>query len=279
MLKTRILTAVILVTAFLAALFYLPAIFWAVLLLALTVAAAREWCLLGHFSVKHTALYMILTTLLGGELLFLVSVAMTQDTESMIMIWFYIAAACFWFLLAPYLLRTHRPVKNIWLFMLLGWLVLLPTCLALYQLRAIDPLLLLGFMGVVWVSDSAAYFVGRAYGKTKLAPQISPGKTWEGVAAALVGVVIYALAWRYGMDDGGLLAAWLVPLLIMLATLGIMGDLFESLLKRQAGVKDSGNFLPGHGGILDRIDSLTSTLPIAALAVIFLYSIELECVT
>jgi phosphatidate cytidylyltransferase len=275
MLKTRILTAIALLTAFLAALFYLPAIFWAVLLLGLTVIASREWCILGHFSVKHTVLYMILTTLLGGELLFLVSVAVSKDTGSMAMIWFYVASALFWLLLVPFLLRTHLQINNVWIFMLLGWLVLLPTCLALYQLRAIDPLLLLGIMGVVWVSDSSAYFIGRAYGKNKLAPLISPGKTWEGVAAALTGVLIYALAWFYWMDDGDLLANWLVPLLVVLAMLGIIGDLFESLLKRQAGVKDSGNLLPGHGGILDRIDALTSTLPIAALAIIFIYSTEL----
>jgi len=275
MLKTRILTAIALLTAFLAALFYLPAIFWAVLLLGLTVTASREWCILGHFSVKHTVLYMVLTTLLGGELLFLVSVAVSKDTGSMAMIWFYVASALFWLLLVPFLLRTHLQINNVWIFMLLGWLVLLPTCLALYQLRAIDPLLLLGFMGVVWVSDSSAYFIGRAYGKNKLAPLISPGKTWEGVAAALTGVLIYALAWLYWMDDGDLLANWLVPLLVVLAMLGIIGDLFESLLKRQAGVKDSGNLLPGHGGILDRIDALTSTLPIAALAIIFIYSTEL----
>jgi phosphatidate cytidylyltransferase len=275
MLKTRILTAIALLTAFLAALFYLPAIFWAVLLLGLTVTASREWCILGHFSVKHTVLYMILTTLLGGELLFLVSVAVSKDTSSMAMIWFYVASALFWLLLVPFLLRTHLQINNVWIFMLLGWLVLLPTCLALYQLRAIDPLLLLGFMGVVWVSDSSAYFIGRAYGKNKLAPLISPGKTWEGVAAALTGVLIYALAWFYWIDDGDLLANWLVPLLVVLAMLGIIGDLFESLLKRQAGVKDSGNLLPGHGGILDRIDALTSTLPIAALAIIFIYSTEL----
>lgn len=275
MLKTRILTAIALLTVFLAALFYLPAIFWAALLLGLTVTASREWCILGHFSVKHTILYMILTTLLGGELIFLISVAVSKDTGSMAMIWFYVASALFWLLLVPFLLRTHWQINNVWIFMLLGWLVLLPTCLALYQLRAIDPLLLLGFMGVVWVSDSAAYFVGRAYGKNKLAPLISPGKTWEGVAAALTGVLIYALAWFWWMGDGDLLATWLVPLLVVLAMLGIIGDLFESLLKRQAGVKDSGNLLPGHGGILDRIDALTSTLPIAALAVIFIYSTEL----
>jgi phosphatidate cytidylyltransferase len=138
-------------------------------------------------------------------------------------------------------------------------------------LRAIDPLLLLGFMATVWISDSAAYFTGRALGKHKLAPDISPSKTWEGVAGALVAVSIYALTWSYivGEEAHGML---LVPLLLVLVMMGVIGDLFESLMKRHAGVKDSGNILPGHGGILDRIDALTSTLPIAVLSLLFLQS-------
>ena len=153
--------------------------------------------------------------------------------------------------------------------MLMGWIVLLPTCLALYQLRAIDPLLLLGLMGVVWVSDSAAYFVGRLFGKHKLAPEISPGKTWEGVAGASVAVFFYALIWGQVLQST-MLALGLILFALMLAGLGIIGDLFESLMKRLAGVKDSGNILPGHGGILDRIDALTSTLPVAVLVFLIL---------
>lgn len=275
MLSTRLFTALILLTAFLAALFYLPDIFWAVLLLGLTVTAAREWCRLGRFSVGQTVLYMIFTTLLGGELLFLTSMAVARNPADSSMIWFYIASAIFWLLAVPYQLVTIQPIRNVWVFMLTGWLVLLPACLSLYQLRAMDPLLLLGFMGVVWVSDSVAYFIGRTYGKHKLAPQISPGKTWEGVAAALVGVLIYALIWFCIVDRENKLISLLVPLLLVLAVLGIVGDLFESLLKRQAGVKDSGNILPGHGGILDRIDALIPVLPVAALSAILFYSTEL----
>jgi phosphatidate cytidylyltransferase len=131
-------------------------------------------------------------------------------------------------------------------------------------------------MGVVWVSDIAAYFVGRSFGKHKLAPNISPGKTWEGVAGALIVVVCYALIWGQFIGKGdNILIINLVLLSLLLAGLGIIGDLFESLMKRQAGVKDSGNILPGHGGILDRIDALTSTLPIAVLAFLIFYSFEL----
>lgn len=156
--------------------------------------------------------------------------------------------------------------------MLVGWIVLLPTCLALYQLRIISPVLLLGTMGVIWISDTAAYFTGRSLGKHKLAPEISPNKTWEGVAGAVVAVLLYGLVWIM-MDVGKEnLVFVLLPLLVAMAALGIIGDLYESLLKRQAGVKDSGNILPGHGGILDRIDALTSTLPFATLVILFYLS-------
>jgi phosphatidate cytidylyltransferase len=122
-------------------------------------------------------------------------------------------------------------------------------------------------MIAIWVSDTAAYFTGRAFGKHKLAPTISPGKTWEGVAGALIAVSIYALTWTYLAGEKTQIML-LVPLLLVLVVLGIIGDLFESLMKRQAGVKNSGDILPGHGGILDRIDALTSTLPVAIFVVL-----------
>jgi phosphatidate cytidylyltransferase len=138
------------------------------------------------------------------------------------------------------------------------------------DLRENSPWLLLGIMVLVWVADSAAYFSGRKFGKHKLAPSISPGKTWEGVAGALLGVsVCVLLAWGFG----GYLHLFMFLPVILLASwcwvgLAVIGDLFESAVKRQAGVKDSGALLPGHGGLLDRIDALTSTLPLAALALL-----------
>jgi phosphatidate cytidylyltransferase len=271
MLRTRIFTAVILLLLFLAALFYLSAIFWMVLLLALTVAGATEWSRLAKFSVTNSVIYPVLTAILGGELLFALGEAVLVDPYTSSFWWLYGASLVFWALAVPVLLKLNRPIRNPLLLALMGWLLLLPTCLALYQLRIIDPLLLLGFMATVWISDSAAYFTGRALGKHKLAPSISPGKTWEGVAGALAAVSVYALAWSYivGEEAHGIL---LIPLLLVLVMLGILGDLFESMMKRHAGLKDSGNILPGHGGILDRIDALTSTLPIAALSLLFLQS-------
>ncbi|SCY47061.1 phosphatidate cytidylyltransferase [Nitrosospira sp. Nl5] len=269
MLKTRILTAATLLFFFLAALFYLSAIFWMVLLLALAVAGSREWSTLAKFSTPYTIAYLLLTVILGGELLFLLSEKVLADPYSRSFLWLYAGSLAFWMLVVPFFLKSNRPLKNPVLLALTGWLLLLPTCLALYQLRAINPLLLLGFMATIWISDTAAYFTGRALGKHKLAPSISPGKTWEGVAGALVAVSIYALAWSLVVGEEARITL-LAPLLLVLAMMGIIGDLFESLMKRHAGVKDSGNILPGHGGILDRIDALTSTLPIAVLSLLFL---------
>ena len=267
MLKTRTLTAVIALILFLSALFYLSPIFWMAVLLTLVLTGAVEWSKLGKFSATHSTIYLMLTVLLGGELLYILSRAVLIDPYTTSFLWLYAASLLFWIIAAPALLKSNYPIKSPLLMCIIGWLLLLPTGLALYQLRAISPLLLLGFMAAIWISDTAAYFAGRAYGKHKLAPGISPGKTWEGVVGALVAVSVYALIWSQIAGEEARIIL-LLPLLLGLVILGIIGDLFESLMKRHAGVKDSGNILPGHGGILDRIDALTSTLPAAVLALL-----------
>jgi phosphatidate cytidylyltransferase len=163
---------------------------------------------------------------------------------------------------------------------LVGWAVLIPTGLAMLDMRAAvpSPWILLFVMCLVWVADSAAYFTGRKFGKTKLAPSISPGKTWEGVSGAIFGVSVYVvLVWHFSpMLIAGISPQFsrieVLPALMLTAwwwvALAVIGDLFESAIKRQAGVKDSGALLPGHGGLLDRIDALTSTLPLAAMAML-----------
>ena len=151
--------------------------------------------------------------------------------------------------------------------MVVGLAVLIPAGLAM---SVLPPRQLLMVLGLIWISDTAAYLAGRAFGRRKLAPSISPGKTWEGVAGGAIGCLIYAIIWA--TFDADLRArvqgiVWL-PFLagtLLLCALGVVGDLFESSLKRQAGAKDSGKLLPGHGGVLDRIDSATATLPVALL--------------
>jgi len=271
MLKARVLTVIVILPLFLLALFYFQDIFWAALLLALTVTGAREWSKLARFSVRNTIIFMFLTLLLGSELLIQLRESLKLDAYSLDFVAIYGISVLFWIMAVPFYLRKSFAVRTPVAWMLVGWVVLLPICLALYQLRIIDPMLLLATMSVVWISDTAAYFTGRSLGKHKLAPEISPNKTWEGVAGAMVAVMLYGLACVIIMEQENLLFA-LIPMLIVMTTLGIIGDLYESLLKRQAGVKDSGNILPGHGGILDRIDALTSSLPFAILAILIFYS-------
>jgi len=127
-------------------------------------------------------------------------------------------------------------------------------------------------MGVVWVADTAAYFVGRRFGGRKLAPQVSPGKTWAGVYGAVGGALVYGVVvWAVAPPGSVQLIAGLMLVLLM-TVLSIVGDLFESWMKRVAGVKDSGELLPGHGGLLDRMDGLTATLPLAAIYFAYLHA-------
>ena len=185
-------------------------------------------------------------------------------------LYIYGVSALLWIFVVPAWLISGWQTRQPLLMALTGWAVLIPTGLAMMDLRENSPWLLLALMGLVWVADIAAYFAGRRFGKNKLAPSISPGKTWEGVAGALLGVTVYVLLLAWISDLFTL--RQVLPNLLMASWwwvgLAVIGDLFESAIKRQAGVKDSGALLPGHGGLLDRIDALTSTLPLAALVLL-----------
>jgi phosphatidate cytidylyltransferase len=177
-------------------------------------------------------------------------------------------SAAFWLLLAPlWLWRGWRMSSNDFGGYLTGWILIVPTWAAMVALQQVHPWWLVGVMGIVWVADISAYFAGRAWGRHKLAPGISPGKTWEGVAGAVAGVSVYCViaAWVAGISVADNLL-W-APLILVLTAVSVAGDLFESMIKRQAGVKDSSQLLPGHGGFLDRFDSQTSMLPLAALII------------
>jgi phosphatidate cytidylyltransferase len=233
------------------------------------IPAAWEWGKLIKLSRVACALYVVLLAAACAALL-----GLAQGRTPIPQTATYIAASLFWLVVVPlWLWRSWLPQSR-WLAALTGLVVLAPTWLALVELRELGPLLLLLLMSVAWISDTAAYFAGRRFGRHKLAPSISPGKTWEGAAGAALAVSAYAALWGYAWQAyfppalksmrfgafGMLLFLWL------LTAIGIYGDLFESAIKRRAGVKDSGVLLPGHGGVLDRIDALTAVLPVAALA-------------
>jgi len=143
------------------------------------------------------------------------------------------------------------------------------SLLAIHRLPEDGPLLVLFIMVLIWVADTGAYFSGRRFGRVKLAPHISPGKTREGVYGALLGAVLCGLLLYQLRPQTGALAL-LILFCLLLALVSVVGDLFESLLKRQAGLKDSGQLLPGHGGMLDRIDSLTAAAPVYLLGLLLL---------
>jgi len=173
----------------------------------------------------------------------------------------YVVAALFWVLAVPlWLARGVNPQPRLAL-LVAGFLVLVPAALAFAEL---PPERVLQVLVLVWAADTAAYFVGRAWGRRKLAPAVSPSKTWEGAWGGIAGAVAYAIIGGTFLSGVG---AWPVyaVVAVLLGVISIVGDLFESAAKRQAGVKDSGTLLPGHGGILDRVDSATAVLPIAAL--------------
>lgn len=259
MLLTRLLTATVVLALFLGALFFLPPVAWMLCLLPLLLAGAREWAALAGFPNGASWIYAVVTTAAA------VGLAVPGVASAHVATLLYGLAVVFWFLVAPWWLRRGWLVKG-WPLACVGWIVLLPTWLALVQLQS-APAVLLAFLAVVWIADTSAYLAGRAFGRNKLAPAISPGKTWEGVMGAVAGVSMYYLALQmfFAGRPGAMAGLVGAVAFAALLALSIEGDLFESWLKRQAGVKDSGTLLPGHGGVLDRIDALTSTLPAVAL--------------
>ncbi|MDH4284344.1 MAG: phosphatidate cytidylyltransferase [Gallionellaceae bacterium] len=267
MLKQRVITATILAALLLAALFLLPPLGWAAVVTLMVMQGTAEWSRLSKLPrIAAHAYWWITLFFMAGIIWFDVNHLPAEPTTLHLAI--YSTSVLLWVIIVPAWMIAGWKVRQPLLMALTGWAVLIPTGLAMLDLRAANPWWLLGVMGLVWMADIAAYFAGRKFGKNKLAPNISPGKTWEGVAGALLGVTVYALlvAWASGLFSayhllpGLLLASW------WWVGLAVIGDLFESAIKRQAGVKDSGELLPGHGGLLDRIDALTSTLPLAAFA-------------
>jgi phosphatidate cytidylyltransferase len=274
LLRTRVITAVVLLLILVGMLFFASAPVWSLFMLAVTLAACWEWSRMAALTPRGQALYLFFSGAAGAAL-WLLYVRGDEHAFMSAALTAFVLAALFWILVVPpwlAKLATPAPVVRA----VAGWLVMWPTWFAFVVLRDAGPWVLLAFAAVVWVSDIAAYFAGKAFGRRKLAPAISPGKTWEGVMGALVGVAIYGAVIVYAAPLWDLGTAVVVagssPLAILafvvLAALGIVGDLFESWMKRGAGLKDSSSLLPGHGGILDRIDALTSTLPIATLVVL-----------
>ena len=270
MLKTRIITAFVLLAVLLPILFLLPPIYIGAFFLLALLVAAWEWSrLIAPEAVRAAWLYalfclMIIVFLLG----------MQNATWQFALL---LLAVIFWFFAAPFILAKgmNLSLQKLRPFYVVLGLILLPaTWFALVFLRELGLVFLLSSMALVWVADIGAYFVGKAFGKRKLAIQISPGKSVEGALGGLLLCYGYALLCVFYLPfESTLFGAWAIrfgwaPMFLMVTVLvafSIFGDLFESQLKRLAGVKDSSHLLPGHGGVLDRVDALIPTMPIAAL--------------
>jgi phosphatidate cytidylyltransferase len=249
-------TAAVLLAALVAALFLLPRTGVVALMALIVAAAALEWARLCAVNVPLYA---------GGAVVAFLLAYWLELSRPV----FFLATA-FWLLAAPaWLWQRVRPEQRAAL-AAAGFVVLVPAALAMVVLEPGEALLVLA---VAWIADTAAYFAGTRWGRRKLAPAISPGKTWEGAAGGLIGGAAYAMILSLILAGAQVtrMAAF-VGVAAVLVTVSIVGDLFESAAKRQAGVKDSGALLPGHGGVLDRIDSAAAILPVAALVVPFLKS-------
>jgi phosphatidate cytidylyltransferase len=261
----RALTAAVLLAAFLAALLLLERPWFGVLIGAVVATGGYEWGKLARLTPRAALAYGAAALLLYGVLAWVLAPLRTADRPELAL---FAVSTAFWLLVAPAWLRCGMERSPAPLLLGVGPLVLVPTGLAAITL---SPGQLLLALGLIWIADTAAYLAGRAFGRRRLAPRISPGKTWEGAAGGAVATLIYAIICALPggpLGDSVRGAAWMPYLAatLLLCAVSIVGDLFESALKRQAGAKDSGTLLPGHGGVLDRIDSATSTLPIAALA-------------
>jgi len=255
-LLARVVTAAVLLAAFVAALFLLPRSWWAILVGLILFAAGWEWARLCRLGAIPAGFYAA-----GVAALFGLGYLLNEEVRRAA----FVVATLFWAAVAPLWLARgvrsrHRPAL-----IAAGVVVLVPAGIALAVLEAKQVLFALV---LVWIADTGAYFSGRKWGRRKLAPAISPGKTWEGVWGGVAGATAYAIIIGYFHSGPG--TAWLVDsvvIAVVLTGISIVGDLFESGAKRQAEVKDSGALLPGHGGVLDRIDSASAVLPLAALLV------------
>ena len=282
MLRQRVITALVLLLILLPALFYSSATPFCAITLMLIGAGAWEWGRLNGYA-RNAALLSGLICVFACTMAWWFGML----EQSLPLLWLLAGAA--WVLAGAWLLRGGVAAWSSyprWVRLIFGQMALWLAWLAVAQARVIGINFLLSILALVWVADISAYFAGRAFGgrfsRSKLAPTISPGKSWEGVWGGMIGVLALALLWRW-IDVAwsmpvpslyGHLVMKAGPLLLLIAILfmtamSVVGDLFESLVKRSAGVKDSSGLLPGHGGVLDRVDALLPTLPLAMM----LYSV------
>ncbi len=277
-LKQRVITAVLLAIGVLSALFAMSLVQFALFVAVIMVLAGSEWANLAGLQgramrIAYAVLVLVsiawcakFTGFITGDAPNLMFTARLDHERTRQLL----LAACIWWSMALLLVQTYPHSAILWghrwLRVLIGLCVLVPAWLGFVLLRSVSggQWLIVFVVLIVACADIGAYFTGRAFGKRKLAVAVSPGKSWEGFVGGMFCTVILALGAGWFWGHPGILMAMVVPT----ALASVLGDLLESMVKRHRGIKDSGSLLPGHGGILDRIDSLTAAVPVFAAAVL-----------
>lgn len=282
MLKYRIITALILIPIVIAALFLLPPLGFAIVTLAVCMLAAWEWGQLSGFSSRSQRVWL---AILCGFLLIAMMLSLPAYRQSVRLpqvesaLW----ASLVWWIAAFLLVITYPVSASLWrnsrvLRLVFGLLTIVPFFWGMVALRQYGyaenhhtgAWWLLYVMLLVWGADSGAYLFGKLFGKHKLAPKVSPGKTWEGLIGGLLTSAL--ISWLFGRYVPlNVVPATLLICSVIAALASVLGDLTESMFKREAGIKDSGSLIPGHGGILDRIDSLTAAVPVFACLMLLVF--------
>lgn len=282
MLKYRLITALILIPVVIGALFLLPPVGFAIVTLVVCMLAALEWGQLAGFASRSQRIWL---AILCGFLLIsmLLSLPAYQHSAHLPQVSVPLWLSMGWWIAALLLVLTYPRSAAVWrnshlLRIIFGILTIVPFFWGMVALRQygyeqdhnIGAWWLLYVMLLVWGADSGAYMFGKLFGKHKLAPKVSPGKTWEGlIGGLLTSALISWLFGRYAPLD--IIPEILLICSVAAALASVLGDLTESMFKREAGIKDSGHLIPGHGGILDRIDSLTAAVPVFACLMLLVF--------
>ncbi|WP_263078870.1 phosphatidate cytidylyltransferase [Endozoicomonas sp. Mp262] len=263
MLKQRILTGLVLAPVALAAVFLLPVKAFSVFIGLVIMLGAWEWANLAGF--QHPFSRVAYALVIGGLCLFVYQFSVPET--------FVLVVGVLWWCAAFVLVKNYPSSTRIYdsslVRLLMGVCTLIPAWLAMTVLKShygASAIMLVLFL--VWAADVGAYFSGKRFGKNKLASRVSPKKTIEGVVGGIVLALVVALAFGTVLDLSLTRRLGLMILTVLVVLASVLGDLIESLLKRERGIKDSSNLLPGHGGVMDRIDSLTAALPVFALALV-----------
>ena len=275
-LRNRIITAGVLVPVMIAAVIALPSAAFSVVVGVFAVLGGWEWArLMGWSRTRGRVTYALALALVLALLYPALSI---PGVVGLVLG----AAAAWWCLALTWVAGTQRgrpppALDRRWAGWLAGWLTLVPAWSGLVYLHGIGsrgPYLVLALLGLIWAADIAAFFTGRRYGRHRLASRVSPGKSWEGVLGGVVAALGLGVAIVVVTGDAYASPVVVVGLCVMTSLVSVLGDLTQSMLKRRVGLQDSGRLIPGHGGVLDRIDSLTSAAPWFALGIMLLTSLR-----